>query len=205
MKLKSVTRNLSRNLAVGLLASALLAAGGCARGKDDATQAVNSEEASLASVRDDAAKYMPAELQSVESSVTAQKESLAKKDYKVVVANAPAVNSSIDSLKAGVAAKMEENRAAGAEWSTYSTAVPQMVTALQSRIDTLTKSKRMPKNLDATAFGTAKTDLETMKIEWAAASAAHDSGNEIDAVAKAKSAKATGDRLLTQLGMNSAG
>jgi hypothetical protein len=198
-------KNAARTLVIGLMASTLLAVGGCSRAKDDATRAVSAAEASLASVREDAAKYMAAELQSVDSSVTALKESMAKGDYKVVVANAPGVNSSIESLKAGVAAKMEENRAAGAEWSTYSTAVPQMVTALQSRVDTLTKSKRMPKNLDATAFGTVQTDLETMKVEWAAASAAHDSGNDIDAVAKAKSAKATGERLLTQLGMNSAG
>jgi len=198
-------KNAARTLVIGLMASTLLAVGGCSRAKDDATRAVSAAEASLASVREDAAKYMAAELQSVDSSVTALKESMAKGDYKVVVANAPGVNSSIESLKAGVAAKMEENRAAGAEWSTYSTAVPQMVTALQSRVDTLSKSKRMPKNLDATAFGTVQTDLETMKVEWAAASAAHDSGNDIDAVAKAKSAKATGERLLTQLGMNSAG
>ncbi len=195
-------KNAAKTFTLGILATALLAAGGCSHAKNDATQAVSAAEAALASVRDDAAKYMPAELQSVDSSVTALKESLAKGDYKVVVANAPSVNSSIESLKSGVAAKMEENKAAAAEWGSYATAVPQMVTAIQSRVDTLTKSKRMPKGLDGPAFGTVQTDLETMKTDWAAASAANDAGNSIDAVAKAKSAKATGERLLTQLGMS---
>jgi len=197
--------NLARKLTIALVASTLLAAGGCSRAKDDATRAVSTAEASLAAVRDDAARYMPNELQSVDSSVTALKESMAKGDYKVVVANAPSVNSSIESLKSGVAAKKEENTAAGAEWNTYATDVPQMVTALQSRIDTLGKSKHMPKNLDSTAFGTVKTDLETLKVDWAAASAAHDSGNNIEALTKARAAKATGERLLTQLGMNAKG
>jgi hypothetical protein len=196
---------LARTLAIALMASTLLAAGGCSRAKDDATRAVSTAEASLAAVRDDAARYMPNELQSVDSSVTALKASMAKGDYKVVKANAPAVNSSIESLKSGVAAKKEENTAAAAEWNTYATDVPQMVTALQSRVDTLSKSKRMPKNMNAAAFGTVKTDLETLKADWAAASSAHDSGNDIEAVNKAKTAKATGERLLTQLGMKAAG
>src|SRR6478736_2536536 len=112
-------KNVAKNLAVGLLASALLAAAGCSRAKDDATKAVSAAESSLASVQTDAAKYMPQELESVESSVTALKESLAQKDYKTVVANAPGVNSSIESLKAGVAAKAEENTAAASEWAAY--------------------------------------------------------------------------------------
>jgi hypothetical protein len=205
MTFRNGASNLARTLTIALMASTLLAIGGCSRAKDDATRAVSTAEASLADVRDDAARYMPNELQSVDSSVTALKESMAKGDYKVVVANAPAVNSSIESLKSGVAAKRAENTAAAAEWNTYATDVPQMVTALQSRVDTLSKSKRMPKNLDSTAFGTVKTDLEALKGDWAAASSAHDSGNDIEAVNKAKAAKATGERLLTQLGMNAAG
>lgn len=189
-------------MTVGLVAAALLVLGGCSGQKNAATEAVTATEAALATIQADAAKFLPGELESVESSLTSQKQSLASGDYKTVVANAPALTSSIDSLKAGVAAKVEEAKVAAAEWGTFSTAVPQMVTALQSRVDTLAKSKRMPKGLDASTFATVQTDLESMKADWAAATAANDGGNPIDAVTRAKSAQATGQKLLQQLGMS---
>lgn len=197
-------RNHARSLAIGLLASMLLVAGGCSRGKDEATRAVSAAEASLSGIREDAAKYMPSELQSVESSLTALKDNLAKGEYKQVVANAPGLTSSIDSLKSGVAAKVDEAKAAASEWTTYVAAVPQMVTALQSRIDILAKSKRYPKGLDARSFGTLQSDFANMKSDWDAAMNSSTGGNPVDAVARAKSAKATGDRLLQQLGMSPA-
>lgn len=195
-------RNHARTLAIGMLASMLLVAAGCSRGKDEATRAVSAAESSLAAIREDAAKYMPGELQSVESSLASLKDNLAKGDYKQVVANAPALNSSIDSLKSGVAAKADEAAAAASEWTSYVASVPQMVTALQSRVDILAKSKRYPKGLDAKSFATLQSDFENMKSEWAAAMSSSTGGNPVDAVARAKSAKATGERLLQQLGMS---
>lgn len=191
-----------KNPAIGMLASVLLVVDACSGQKNVATQAVSAAETALKAIQEDAAKYLPSELESVESALTAQKESLARGDYKVVVANASALNSSIESLTTGVARKIEENTAAAAEWGSYATAVPQMVTVLQSRVDTLVKSRRTPKGLDAKAFGTVQTDLESMKVEWAAASAANDSGNSIEAVARARSARATGEKLLAQLGIS---
>jgi len=197
-------RNHARSLAVGVLASMLLVAGGCSRGKDEATRAVSAASASLSAISEEAAKYMPSELQSVESSLTALRENLAKGEYKQVLANAPALTSSIDSLKSAVTAKAMEAKAAAQEWTGLAASVPQMVTALQSRVDILAKSKRYPKGLDAKSFGTLQSDFENMKSDWAAAMNASTNGNPIDAVAGAKSAKATGERLLQQLGMGAA-
>jgi hypothetical protein len=195
-------KNHARHLAIGMLASMLLVAAGCSRGKDEATRAVSAAEASLATIREDAAKYMPGELQSVESSLASAKDNLAKGEYQQVTASLPALSSSIDSLKSGVAAKAEEAKAAAAEWTTYVASVPQMVTALQSRVDILAKSKRYPKGLDAASFTTLQSDFANMKSDWAAAMSASTADNPVEAVAKAKSAQSTGQRLLQQLGMS---
>jgi hypothetical protein len=103
-----------------------------------------------------------------------------------------------------VAAKMVEAKSAAAEWGSYATDVPSMVQALQSRVDTLSTAKRLPKGMDATALGAVQSGLEAMKADWAKATAAFEGGNAIDAVALAKSAKAKGEELLGQLGMKKA-
>ena len=77
-----------------------------------------------------------------------------------------------------------------------------MVEAIQSRVTTLSSSKKLPKGLDAAAVDTAKSGLASMQSTWADASAAFTGGNAIDAVAKAKAVKAKGEEVLKLLGMS---
>lgn len=186
-----------------LLALALVA--GCSNMKEPATQAVAGVDSALAAVRDDAAKYAPEALAPVDAQVTALKASLAKQDYKAVMAAAPNATSAVSSLKETVAAKKTEMEAAAAkateEWQSLSTDVPKMVAAIQSRVDILSKSRKLPKNLDKAAFESAKSGLETMKASWAEASSAFSSGNAVDAVVKAQAVKEKGMEIMTALGM----
>ena len=71
-------------------------------------------------------------------------------------------------------------------WNSMSADLPNMVNAIQSRVDTLSKSKKLPKNLDQASFDAAKTGLDDMKSTWSAATQSFNSGNVEDAVAKAK-------------------
>lgn len=187
------------------LATALLIVG-CANQKEPAMKLVADAESALAGIKEDAAKYAPADLQSVEASVASLKDNAAKGDYKAVLAGAPAVMSAIDSLKAAVAAKKSEAEAAMAaaatEWSSLSADVPKMVEAIQSRVDILGKSKKLPKNVSQEAFDAAKSGLDSMKSLWAEASSAFTSGDAVNAVDKAKGVKAKGEEVLKLLGMS---
>jgi len=185
-----------------LTAVALLTTG-CANQKAPATQALTSAEAAVDAVRDQAAKYAPEALASVDSTLSGLKEKLTSGDYKAVLAGAPQLMTAVDSLKETVSAKQAEMAAAlSSEWSSLSSDVPQMVAAIQSRVDILSKSPKLPKNLEKAAFDGAKSGLDTMKATWDEASAAFASGDTGVAVEKARMVKDKGQEVLKMLGMS---
>jgi hypothetical protein len=187
-----------------VLAAALLVFG-CASQKEPAEKAVAAAESSLAAIRDEAAKYAPEALQGVESTLAGVKDKLAKGDYKAVLAESPQLTAAVNSLNETVASKKVEAEAAAAaatsEWNTLSADVPKMVEAIQSRVDILGKSKKLPKNVSQEAFDSAKSRLASMKATWAEATAAFASGNAVEAASKANSVRQTGNEVLQQLGM----
>jgi len=191
---------------VAFTMTALMLAG-CANQKEPAEKAVAKVESSLAEFRADAEKYAADELKSVDESVAKLKANLEKKDYSAVVTGAPSVASAVTSLKDTVAkAKIDAEAvaaAAQAEWGELSTSVPQMVEAIQSRVDTLSKSHKLPKDVDKATFETIKTDFETVKTDWTSASSQFASGAAADAVRTARAAKSKGEEILVKLGMKS--
>ena len=179
---------------------------GCASQKEPAMKIVTDAETALAGFKEDAAKYLPTELSGVEGSIAGLRDSIAKGDYKSVLTGAPGVMSAISSLKEAVAAKKSEIEAAvaaaTAQWGSLSADLPKMVDAIQSRVDILGKSKKLPKNVTQEAFDSAKSGLESMKSLWAEASSAFTSGDAVSAVDKAKGVKAKGEEVLKLLGMS---
>ena len=134
-----------KKLSVGLLATlAACALIGCISQKAPAEQAVASAETSLGAIRDTAQKYAPDQLQAVEAQLTAMKENLSKGDYPAVLAAAQNVNASIKALEDAADNKKAEADAALAkakdQWGPMSTDVPKMVDAIQTRVDTLSKT-----------------------------------------------------------------
>jgi hypothetical protein len=140
-----------------LAAAAMIVA--CSGQKGPATQAITAAETALAAIKDDAAKYVPDNLASVESQLTGLKDSLAKGDYKAVMAGAGGLTTAITSLKDAAAAKKTEMEAAVAsattEWSSLSADLPQMVTAISDRVGILSNSKKLPKNVPQASFDSA--------------------------------------------------
>lgn len=178
----------------------------CAGQKEPATKAVTEIEASVNTLREDGAKYAATELKTVEDGVASLKASLASGDYKSVLAAAPAISTQLATLQQTVAEKKKEAEAAFAaateQWKALSTEVPDMVAAIQSRVDILGKSKKLPKNLSAESFEAAKQGLETMKASWGEAGSHFSTGEPVEAVAKAQAAKDKGAEVLKLLGMS---
>jgi hypothetical protein len=187
---------------LGVVAATLLFTG-CARQKDEATKALSAIETSVSALKEDGTKYAPVAYQGVESTLNTLKDSLAKGDYKSVIAGTPELNKAVDSLKTAIASGKEQFEAASAEWNSLSTDVPNMVSAIQSRVDMLSKSKRLPKNVSQDAFNSAKSGLDSMKSQWNEASAAYMDGKAAEAVEKARAVKAKGTEVLATLGMSS--
>jgi len=183
------------------IAAATLLATGCAQQKNQATAALTAIETSLSAIKDDATKYAPDAYKGVDSTLTMLKDALAKQDYKTVLAGTPELTKSVDTLKEAVASGKQRFEAATAEWGSFTTDLPQMVGAIQSRVDVLSSSKKLPKNLTKEAFDGAKAGLVEMKTTWDEANMAFTNGDTPTAVDKAKAAKAKGAEVLAALGM----
>ena len=186
------------------VAAATLLFTGCARQKNEATEAVTKIETSLAAMKEDGERYAPIAYQGAESTLAMLKDSMKQEEYKTVLAGTPQLQKSVDSLKEAIASGKEQFSAATAEWNTLNEEVPKMVESIQSRVDTLSKSRKLPKNVTKDAFESAKSGLETMKTEWNDATTAFSEGKAPEARDKGQMVKAKGHEVMTSLGMNQA-
>jgi predicted small lipoprotein YifL len=190
---------------LAMLAAVVLV--GCGMQKGPAEQAVKTADAALASVRDQAQKYVPDQLQAVQTQLDGMKDSLAKGDYKAVMDAAPALNTAISGLKDAAAAKQQEVEAALAKakdaWGQASTDVPKMVDAISSRVDVLSQSHHLPKGVTKDSLAAAKSSVDSMKAAWSDATNAATSGDYTTAMSKAQSVKDQATQVMQSLGMTS--
>jgi hypothetical protein len=179
---------------------------GCAMDKGPAEQAVASAETSLAAVRDMAQKYVPDQLQAVETQLGTVKDTLAKGDYKGVLAAAPALSTAISNLKDAAAQKQAESEAAAnkakEDWGPLSADVPKMVASVKARVDELSKMHRLPKGVSKESLESAKSGLTTMDSTWTDATNASTSGDFITAVSKAQAVKDQATQIMQSLKMS---
>jgi hypothetical protein len=159
----------------------------CANQVEPAKNALDNINTTLNSVSADAQKYVPDQFADAQTRVAALNASFEKKDYAAVVAGAPAVLTQVNGLSAAAAAKKDEmEKALGNEWRSLAASVPQSLSAVQTRIDALSKTKHVPKDVD---LGAAKSGLADANSAWDKAQEAFKAGNPADAVTAAKDAQ----------------
>ena len=159
----------------------------CANQMEPAKNALDNINTTLNSVSADAQKYVPDQFADAQTKVAALTASFEKKDYAAVVAGAPAVLAEVDGLSGAAAAKKDEMmKALGNEWRSLAASVPQSLGAVQTRIDDLSKAKRVPKDVD---LGAAKSGLADATSAWDKAQEAFKAGHPADAVTAAKDAQ----------------
>jgi hypothetical protein len=178
------TRRIARYFALSTAAFLIVAC--TSRMGPAAKSAVDGINASLAAVSADAQKYVPDQLAAVQSKVAALTAAYDKKDYGAVMGGAAGVSADVNGLATAIAAKKDEMlKALGDQWRSLAASIPQSVTAVQTRIDALTKTKHVPKDIDLAA---AKSGLADATSAWENAQSAFKSGNPSDAVPLAKDA-----------------
>jgi hypothetical protein len=195
MKFKFVT---------ALLATLVLAA--CANQMEPAQKAIAEVESSLQAVSADAAKYVPDQLGAAQQKLAELKAAFDKKDYKTVLATAPALVTEAKALGDAAAAKKTEfMNQLNTDWTAMSASLPQAVAAIESRLGVLAKSRKLPDGITKDTLATAQAGLDEAKTNWTAATAAFGAGNLEEAVAKAGSVKARAEEIMNALGMQAAG
>jgi hypothetical protein len=188
---------------IALLAA--LAVAGCNMQKGPAEQAVATAQTALSAVRDEAQKYDPEGLGSVEAQLGQMQDSFQKGDYAGVLAAAPAMNTAISGLKDKATQKKADAEAALAkakdDWGPASAAVPKMVDDIDKRVEALSKSKHLPKGVTKDSVAAAKTGLDSLKSTWADATNASNSGDYTTAMAKAQTVKDKAAEIMKSLDM----
>jgi hypothetical protein len=198
----------SRSLFTGFVSMALAALilAGCANQMEPAKQAIAGIEAAISAAGPDAAQFVPDQLQAITNQLSDLKMKFDQKDYKGVIAAAPALLSQAQGL-AGAAASARQAAQAAAlaamteEWTTLAGTLPAEVAAIQSRVNILSKSKKLPASIDPAAFASVQSGLAGVTTLWDQAVAAQASGNVEQAVAAARQVKTQADAALAVLGM----
>jgi hypothetical protein len=159
----------------------------CANQMEPAKNALDNINTTLNSVSADAQMYVPDQFAEAQTKVAALTASFEKKDYAAVVAGAPTVLAEVNGLSGAAAAKKDEMvKALGNEWRSLAASVPQSLGAVQTRIDALSKTKHLPKDID---LGAAKSGLADATSAWDKAQEAFKAGNPANAVTAAKDAQ----------------
>ena len=185
------------NFFILVLVAGLLSACG-AGDKGPAEAALKGAEEAINTMKGEASKYMPDQVQALDSSLAATREKLSKGDYKAVLSDAPALTSKAQEIASAAAAKKAE---LAKSWENMSAGMPKVVEAIKSRVDILSQSKKLPAGMSADTLSQAKAGLSEITQQWTAATEAAKGGNLMDALAKASSVKVKAAEVLTLLKM----
>ena len=189
-------RNLISLALILLVGTVMLSA--CASDKGPAEVAIKAAEEAINSVKAEAVKYIPDEVKSLESALAAVKDKFVKKEYKAAISEAQSLVGKAKGLVDAAKAKKEELTKS---WTDLSGGVPKMVEAVQSRVDILSKSKKLPAGITAEKLAEAKSGLAAAKEEWAKALEGFKAGNLAAAVSTANGVKEKAARAMELLGM----
>ena len=189
--------------ALVILSSAALLAFGCASKEEPAKQAVASVDTALNDVRPNAQKYAPDQLKAAEASFANLKRDLSNEKYKTVLLHAQDVNKEVGALKEIVVGKQTQDAAATREWEELRGEVPQLVQAIQTRVNNLSGT-RLPQDVKKESFEAARNELAQLKSQWTAAAAAYDAGNATQAADMGRAVQARAKEISVQLGISPA-
>jgi hypothetical protein len=180
-----------------LLVGILVAACGSAD-KAPAEAAIKAAEEAINTAKTEVSKYMPDQASALDAGLAAAREKFNKGDFKGALSDAQGVTAKANELVSAVAAKKAELSKA---WQDISTGILKVVQAIQSRVDILSQSKKLPAGMTAEKLAEAKAGLAEITKQWSEATAASTSGNLTDALAKATAVKKKTAEVLTALNM----
>jgi hypothetical protein len=170
-----------------VICCALLALlGACTSQREPAQRMMQDIEATLGTVSEDAAKYVPGELVDVQTKLDDLKTAYDAHDYKAVLARGPALLGEAHGLADDAAAqKAEIAKGQTEQWTSLAAAVPALFNAVQTRLDLLSekKNRKMAAGIDLDA---ARSALHDATAQWSKAQGAFGNGNMSEAVPTAK-------------------
>lgn len=170
----------------------------CADEKGPAELAMKAAEQAVAATKAEAEKLVPDQVAALESALASAKDKLTKGEFKEALSEAQGlVGKAKDVLAAAQAKKNELTQ----KWTELSQGLPQMIEAIQGKVDDLSKLKKLPKAITAEKLAEAKSGLEAVKADLAKAQESFTSGNIEEAIAVATAVKEKAVKAMESLGI----
>lgn len=186
-----------RLLSLGALVL-IVAVAACASQKEPADAAIKSAQSAFSAVSAEAQKYVPDQAKAVQDALAAAQTAFTNGDYASALTQAQALPARITALGAAISAKKAELTT---QWNAISAGIPKLMEALSTRVDTLSKSKSMPKGITKETVSAAQSGLASATQNWQAATSAASSGDLATAMRQANDVKTRVVDLMKSLNM----
>ncbi len=177
------------------LSLALVLLTACAGQREPAQKMMNDIEAAVSSASVDAAKYAPDQLNDVQTTLDDLKTAFNAQDYQGVLTRGPAILSEAEGLAGAAAAKKAETtKALNEQWRSLAGTVPDELTAIRGRIDSLgqPRNRKLARGVD---LGAAKSGIDDAAAQWSKAQGAFGNGNLDEAVVAGNDAKSKAEAV----------
>jgi len=171
----------------------------CSGGKSAAELAIKTAEQAVNTTKAKAIRIVPDQVKLLEDALAAAKEKVVKGEYKAALEEATALTGKATEV---LAAAMDKKDELTQKWTELSQGVPQMVADLQSRVDVLSKAKKLPASITKEKFEEAKAGLDAIIDEWIKAQESFKTGSFADAISMATSVKDKAVKAMETLGMS---
>jgi len=171
----------------------------CSGGKNAAELAVKTAEEAVNVTKAEAVKIVPDEVKSLEDTLTAVKGKFTNGDYKAAMEEATTLAAKAKEVLDAAKAKKEELTK---QWTEISQGLPKMFEDIQSKVDGLSKLKKLPADLTKEKFEETKAALASVKDEWTKIQTIFASGSFAEAVNAATSLKDKAVKIMEALGIS---
>ncbi|HXX11389.1 MAG TPA: hypothetical protein VEK05_07700 [Burkholderiales bacterium] len=178
-----------------LLAAMVVA---CARDKEPAEAAIKAAGQAIDQIRGEASRYAPDQLKQLEDALKSAQDAFAKKDYKAALDAASTLSAKAqDVAKAAAAKKAELTKS----WEDLNAGIPQLMDALKSRLDILSKAKKLPAGLDKDQLAALTSGYDEAAKQFQAAKDAAGGGDLNKAIEAGQAIKQKGMEMAAALGL----
>ncbi|MBZ5665282.1 MAG: septation ring formation regulator EzrA, partial [Acidobacteriia bacterium] len=129
--------------------------------KTTADSAIKAAQTAYADIADQANRYVPDQAKDVQAAIQTAQDAFNKGDYSEAFEASRTLPVKVKGLKTAAAARKDELTA---QWNELSNSMPGMVSAVQTKVDALTKKRKLPKGVADSLASAKQTWTEVADI-----------------------------------------